>query len=186
MKVRWMSNGLRSFTTICNGGITAHITTTLRTTLQWCDCGTVARNVANYATTMWLQRCNSQWCELHCNDAITMLQRCGYGVTIRNVIVLWRCDAATHVATVTLLCYNGRWCYATLCDGGCRRLNFYLFIFDNHHRRAHFYVWKRERKKKRKKKRGNFETYSRILTLLVGMNVTTQVPSGNNASSLGQ
>jgi hypothetical protein len=37
-----------------------------------------------------------------------------------------------------------------------------------------------KREKEKEKNRESFETYSKILTLLVGKNVTTQAPSGSN------
>jgi len=42
-----------------------------------------------------------------------------------------------------------------------------------------------KREKKKKKKKESFETYSRISTLLVGRNVTTQAPSGSSNTNNG-
>jgi len=65
---------------------------------------------------------------------------------------------------ITLFCSNG--------ERGRQKFFFFYSI-----------VSREKKKVKKKKRRESFETYSRIPTLLVGRNVTTQAPSSNNNTS---
>ncbi len=142
-------------------------------------CGaTITRNAAT------LRRCySSQRCDVTTARNVVALQRdvtrctcCGAVARRYVVYVMWRCSSRRRNATVMasgaeLFCNN---------SGHYRHLNF-IFIFQ------FFYFLAAIGERKKEKGRGIFETWSKISTLLVGMNVTrklplvpTQAPSSNN------